>query len=214
MLITQQEQHSILPQRIVYDSAAGPGKLRREVNETTYDHTQIIAPLHGAGRRSSEFGPEDFILSLDGSALTCPNGNTTHVVYHSDSGDGRQFRFRGKQCQGCPLWTQCRSPKQPPTSKCMRQVFISDYRPEVEAARRFNATEEYTLAMKQRPGVERIIAGIVRYNGGRRATRRGIDTADFQAKMNSTAFNLKTWVRLLAQRARQQALAAKIPVAT
>ena len=46
MLITQQEQHSILPQRIVYDSAAGPGKLRREVNETTYDHTQIIAPLH------------------------------------------------------------------------------------------------------------------------------------------------------------------------
>ena len=55
----------------------------------------------------------------------------------------------------------------------MRQVFISDYRAEVEAARIYNQTPEFKTDMKQRQRVERIIAALVRYNGARRARRRG-----------------------------------------
>ena len=51
--------------------------------------------------------------------------------------------------------------------------------------------------MKNRPTVEREIANLVRYNGGRRATRRGLLKADFQAKGNAMSVNLKKWMREL-----------------
>ena len=53
--------------------------------------------------------------------------------------------------------------------------------------------------MKLRPCVERIIAALVRYGGARRARRRGLHKADFQMKMAATAFNLKKWMRCLAE---------------
>jgi len=126
--------------------------------------------------------------------LTCPQGQTTTIAYRSGSGDGRVFRFLGRQCVGCPLWTQCRSHKL--GSKAMRQVFISDYRPEIEAARIYNQTPDFQADMKHRSQVERIIAALVRYNGARRARRRGLIPADYQAKMNATACNIKRWLRL------------------
>ena len=88
-------------------------------------------------------------------------------------------------------------PKLPP-----RQFFISDYRDVLAQARTFNATPEYKAAMQLRPGVERIIAGLTRYNDARRCRRRGLAHADYQAKMSAMAFNLKTWLRLLAARDR------------
>jgi hypothetical protein len=88
-------------------------------------------------------------------------------------------------------------PKLPP-----RQFFISDYRDVLAQARTFNATPEYKAAMQLRPGVERIIAGLTRYNDARRCRRRGLANADYQAKMSAMAFNLKTWLRLLAARDR------------
>jgi hypothetical protein len=74
-------------------------------------------------------------------------------------------------------------------------------------ARTFNATLAYKEAMKLRPGVERIIAGLTRYNGARRCRRRGLANADYQAKMSAMAFNLKTWLRLLAERDRASQVA-------
>jgi hypothetical protein len=79
----------------------------------------------------------------------------------------------------------------------MRQVFISDYRPLLDAARAYNQTDDFKADMKLRPIIEQIIAGLTRYNGARRARRRGNDKADFQAKMNATAFNIKRWMSLL-----------------
>jgi hypothetical protein len=89
----------------------------------------------------------------------------------------------------------------------LRQFFISDYRDVLAQARTFNATLAYKEAMKLRPGVERIIAGLTRYNGARRCRRRGLANADYQAKMNAMAFNLKTWLRLLAERDRASQVA-------
>jgi hypothetical protein len=88
-------------------------------------------------------------------------------------------------------------PKLPP-----RQFFISDYRDVLAQARTFNATLAYKEAMQLRPGVERIIAGLTRYNGARRCRRHGLANADYQAKMSAMAFNLKTWLHLLAARDR------------
>ena len=194
LLRAQREHHDLLPNKFIYDTAAGAGKTRAQVAQATHGQTQLVSPLLPYEKRTDRFTPECFQLSDDSTQLTCPNGQTTYLAYRSQSGDGRNFRFSGRQCRECPLWTQCRS--QPLDSRAMRQVFISDYRPEIEAARAYNQMPDFKADMKRRPQVERIIAALVRYNGARRARRRGLLPADFQAKMNATAYNIKRWVRL------------------
>jgi IS5 family transposase len=194
LLTAQRDHHDLVPDKFIYDAAAGAGKTRAQVAQATEGHTQLVSPLTLYEKPTDLFTPERFQLSNDGLVLTCPHGQTTSVAYRSGSGEGRVFRFFGFQCRDCPLWAQCRSQK--PGSKAMRQVFISDYRPYLEAARAYNQTDAFKADMKRRPKVERIIAALVRYNGARRARRRGQVKADFQAKMNATAYNLKRWLRL------------------
>jgi IS5 family transposase len=198
MLQTQSDLHQLFPSKVIYDMAAGTGKMRHLVALASHHLTQLVAalPLTGRRNRSHGFGPEHFALSANGLALTCPNHVTSVIAYRSGSGDGRDFRFLSAQCRNCPLCSQCRPPAS--DSAHMRLVFISDYRPEVEAARLYNSSTTYQADMKQRFVVEQSIAALVRHNGGRRARRCGLLNADFQAKMNATAFNLKRWVCLTA----------------
>jgi len=194
VLHAEAEYHDLVPEKFIYDTAAGSGKTRALVAAATQGQTQLVAPLPPTHTPTGKFTPDRFQLSDDATTLTCPNEQTTTLAYRSGSGDGRLFRFLGRQCRDCPVWALCRT--QQPGSGRMRQVFISDYRREVEAARRYNATEQFQLELHERPRVERIIAALVRYNGARTARRRGKFKCDFQAKMNAVAYNLKKWMRL------------------
>jgi IS5 family transposase len=194
LLREQREHHDLVPVKFIYDAAAGAGKTRAQVALAMNGQTQLVAPLSLYEKPTDRFTPERFQLSEDDTVLTCPNGQTTAMAYRSGSGEGRTFRFSGLQCRDCPLWAQCRSQK--PGSTAMRQVFVSDYRPEIEAARAYNQTPDFKADMKRRPHIERIIAALVRYNGARCARRRGLLQADFQAKMDATAYNIKRWLRL------------------
>ena len=198
VLQAEAEHHDLVPEKFIYDTAAGNGKTRALVAEATDGKTQLVAPLPPTHTPTGKLTPDRFQLSEDNTTLMCPNEQTTTLAYRSGSGDGRNFRFLGLQCRDCPLWSQCRT--QLPGAKRYRQVFVSDYRREVEAARRYNATAAFQLEMKHRPHIERIIAALVRYNGARNARRRGKVKCDFQAKMNAVAYNLKKWMRLLKQR--------------
>jgi Transposase DDE domain len=211
LLTTQQDHQGFLPPKLIYDSAAGEDKTRAPVAEATHEQTQLVAPLPPKDKNNPLFKPEQFTLSSDGQALTCPNGQTTKIAYGSGSGDGQAFRFLAYQCAGCPLWKQCRKDK--PGAQTMRQVFISDYRKDVAAARAYNQTDAFKADLKQRPRVERIIAALVRYNGAHRARRRGLGKADFQAKLCATAYNLKKWMQVLRQR-EQRAKAPPVLVRT
>ena len=197
VLTAQIEQHDVCPPKFIYDAAAGTGKTLAEVEKATKGQTQLVAPLIPYDKRTERFTPKDFTLSNGGLSLTCPHGQTTSTTYRSGSGEGWTFRFQASQCQGCPSWNDCRDPKANPEG--FRQVFISDHRPLVEVSRDYNQTEAFKADMKLRPHIERIIAAIVRHNGGRRARRQGEKKADFQAKMNATAFNIKSWLRLLGE---------------
>ena len=206
VLTAQDHAPGCYPSKFIYDRAGGAGKTRAQVEQATDGQTQLVAHLPPYDKRTERFGPEDFRLSPDDTRLTCPAGKVSQVAYRAGEGDGRTFRFFAFQCQDCPLWTPCRGDTLGPRAK--RQVFISDYRAQVEAARTYNQTAEFKADMKLRPLVERIIAGLVRYNGARRACRRGLLPADFQMKMCATAFNLKTCLRLLKERA--QSLTQKL----
>jgi len=210
-LIRDQKKHQgYCPPKLIYDAAGGFGKVRQAVEQASGRETIVSAPLPDYAQRNARFGPYDFSLSPDGSTLTCPNGQSTQVAFPATRGDGRKFRFVPRLCwQGkppgqmhtadlslrCPLWEQCRDPKQGPRS--LRQVFISDYRTQVEAAQVDNQTAAYQLDHKLRQRIERVIAELVRYNGARRCRRIGLIAADWQAKMSATAYNLKWWMRCL-----------------
>ncbi len=201
VLQAEQVHHGVVPPKLIYDAAASAGKVRHQVAAATPGHTQLVARLVLPYQHQGWFTPERFHLSPDHTTLTCPNQQTSSLTYASSSGEGRMFRFLAVQCRACPLWTQCR--RDPPDTKAMRQVFLSDYRAEVDAARHYNQTEDFKADMKRRPLVEQIIAGLVRYNGARHARRCGQFQCDFQVKMNAVAFNLKKWMRLLKKRERR-----------
>ena len=193
-LLTEQiAHHDLCPDKFIYDAAAGSGKTHALVAQATDGRTQLVARLLPYAKRTDRFTPDDFVLSDEGRALTCPNGHISTTAYRSGSGDGRSFRFVA--CGSCPLTERCRDPKSDPDR--MRQVFISDYRDDLEAARAYAQTEDFQIDMQRRAGVERIIACLTRYNGARRARRRGLRHTDFQAKLSAMAFNLKQWMKLL-----------------
>lgn len=130
--------------------------------------------------RSQRFGPDDFTLSPDAQRLTCPNHQVSDKAYRTQSGQGRSFRFSAEQCQGCSLADKCRSDKLP--AHHMRQVFISDHRSVLALARTYAQTADFRADLKLRALIERIIANLVRYHGGRYARRRGRSNGDYQAK--------------------------------
>jgi len=126
LLQAQREHHDLVPDKLIYDAAAGSGKTRAQVAQATDGQTQLVSPrlaepIVPYEKRTDRFTPDRFQLSDEGALLTCPNGQATAIAYRSGSGDGRVFRFLGQPCRDCPLWTQCRSQK--PGSQAMRQVF-------------------------------------------------------------------------------------------
>ena len=146
-------------------------------------------------------------MSADDTTLTCPNGHPSAIVYRHGGDDGRTFRFF--DCTDCPLIKQCRDPKTDP--EAMRQVFISDYRPLVEAAKAYNQSDQGKADLKKRSGVERVIANLTRYHAARQARRRGTTNADFQAKQSGTAFNLRAWLRQRRRRDQAAKIAKVMP---
>lgn len=203
VLRAQQEHHDVVPPKFTYDAAAGAGKYFAEVARITDGQTQLVAPPIPYDQRTERFTPDDFTLSAEGSILTCPNGQASGTAYRSQSGEGRNFRFLPQQCRACPLAAQCRGDAVPPDH--MRQVFISDFRSALAEARTYAQTEDFKADMKLRATIERFIANLVRYHDARQARRRGRPNCDYQARMNALAFNLRQWLRLLAQRARASA---------
>ena len=198
VLQAQLEHQEFCPDKVIYDQAAGWGKIAHQVNKVTQGQTQLVAKPIPPKRKDGRFAPDDYDLSEDGFWLTCPNGRKTNKKYRSGSGDGDTFRFIKPQCLGCSFLKPCRGSEKTPTTP--KSVFISDYRVEWEQLKAYSQTDDFKQDMKLRPHVERIIAGLVLHNDARRARFRGQDKVGFQAKMCATAYNLKRWVSLLAEK--------------
>lgn len=208
LVSAQIERQGSCPAKLIYDQAAGAGKTRADVEMASNGQTLLVSKLSVYEKNEAVFASYDFKLSEDGKTLTCPNQQTSQITYKSASGDGRSFRFLHFQCwQGsipkgektpdlarrCPFWEKCRQPNQGP--RTMRHVFVSRYRAQVLAAQQYNETETFLYEMKIRSRVERVVFELTHYNGARNCRRRGLDNADWQAKMCAAAYNLKHWVR-------------------
>jgi hypothetical protein len=198
VLQAEQEYHDLTPPKFIYDAAAGFGKYFAAVAAVSGGQTQLVAPPVDTDPAHARFGPADFTLSPDATTLTCPQGQASTTAYRSQSGQGRNFRFTAQQCAGCPLLEQCRGDAVP--AEHMRQVFISDFRSVIVQARTYALTDDFKADMKARATIERIIANLTRYHDARDARRRGRGNCQYQAHMNTMAFNLRQWLRHLARR--------------
>lgn len=205
VLQSQYHQHGFCPDLVAGDMKYGYGKTRAQVAQVTDNQTQIIALVPHYDQRSNRYGPRDFTLSDDGLSLTCPHHQTTSRRYLTQGKGGADFRFPAKLCRHCPLWDQCRGPDSKVSAP--RNVFISFYRDQVEAAQRFNQTAIAKQGLKERMNIERHIYCLTNIYGARRAHSYGQARTDYQLKMQATALNLRQLVReVVKKRAPQGAL--------
>lgn len=192
VLQSQFDRHHFFPDYVAGDMIYGYGKTRAQVAQVTHGQTQLIAHVPDYDRRTDLFGPRDFTLSDDGLALTCPHDLTTTRRYQTEGKGGFDFRFPAKLCRGCPLSDKCRGPDGKKSAP--RNVFISFYRDQVQVALVFNQTETFKRGIKIRMHVERLIYCLTNIYGARQARSYGQPRADFQLKMQATAFNLRQLV--------------------
>jgi hypothetical protein len=193
VLQRQYDHHGFFPDFMAGDMKYGYGKTRSLVAGVTDGQTQIIALVPDYDKRSDLFNPRDFTLADDGLSLTCPNHLTTTRRYRTEGKGGVDFRFPAKLCRDCPLWDKCRGPDSKKSAP--RNVFISFYRDQVEAAQEFNQTDVAKAGLKERMNIERLIHCLTNIYGARKAHSYGQARADFQLKMQATAQNFRQLVR-------------------
>lgn len=197
LIANQKTYLGTLPDKLVYDRAAGRAFFFAQVAKVSDGQTQLVARLIDTGKNATRFTPSDFSLNAPGQ-LTCPNGKSTSTAYRSGSADGWEYRFKADDCKGCPLWDKCRTPHSKPTAS--RNVFISDYLYEQRNALAYTKSAEFQSDMAAQPAIERIIAALTRYNGGRQNKGRGVRNADAQARTAAIAYNLKRWCVLTLEK--------------
>ena len=181
------------------DSVGFQGPLLRDLSDPTDLNLTVYVPPHSQGIQDTPyFKPADFQLSPDGTRLMCPNEVETERRHRNGKDTGWVFHFKRSLCAACPLLDLCLANL---PAKHGRSVSKNDYQAEYDAARQLAQTEAYAKVRKQHPKVERKLAEIVRYHGGRRARYRGRDRIKTQFLLTGIVVNIKRIVRLLGARA-------------
>lgn len=153
-----------------------------------------VPPQEWSSYTGPYFTPQDFHLEEDGSLLVCPAEAETRSRHRNSKNTGWKFTFKRSQCQPCPLLEKCMA-KLP--SNHGRTVIKNDYEAEYQAARELAQTPAYAQVRQEHPKVERKLAEIVRFHGGRRTRyRRGWRVA-IQYLLTAMVVNLKRMVKLL-----------------
>ena len=140
------------------------------------------------------FGPEAFVLDADHGVVTCPGGHQAATKTRNTHNSGWKFVFPRRHCAACPLQAQC-LPTLP--QKQGRSVIKNDYQGAYDAARARATTDRYAAVRRQHPRVERKLADIVRYHGGRRCRYWGQGRVKVQYLLTGLVVNVKRMVKLL-----------------
>jgi len=97
LLEAQREYHDLVPDKFIYDAAAGAGKTRAQVNQATGGRTQLVSPLLPYEKRTDLFTPEHFQLSDDGALDLPARPNHHHRL------SLRQWRWASLSFPGAPV---------------------------------------------------------------------------------------------------------------
>ena len=192
-LVEQTDAVGLKPTHMVADNAYGSGANRRALNGLgVVLHTKLPSVSHpGITKR-------DFAIDLNAMSVTCPQGETTtnFVMSKDPGGSGERvprFTFPKATCASCPLADACAGG----AKGRGRIVTLNLHEAEIQEAQRMNARPEEKALLRERSGVERLIAHLVRM-GMRQARFFGLAMTRFQAFMTAAAYNLQRYMTLAA----------------
>jgi transposase len=149
------------------------------------------------------FSPAQFTLDARGEVLICPGGQQTTAKARNAHNTGWQFTFARRLCAGCALQERCLAAL--PQHKG-RSVIKNDSQADYDAARERAQTPRYAEVRRQHPRVERKLADMVRYHGGRRSRYRRQWRVQVQYLLIGFVVNIKRIVKLLCPQRGQPAL--------
>ena len=195
-LIQREEQaHGNDVAALSMDAIGFRGQLLRTLKDPQGLGLEVyVPPQEWASYQGPFFTPEDFHLEEDGSLLVCPAEEETRTRYRHGNNTAWQFEFKRNQCKTCPLLKRCMAKL--PTGHG-RKVIKNDYAAEYRAARELAQTPAYAQVRQEHPKVERKLAEIMRFHGGRRTRYRGRWRVAIQYLLTAMVVNLKRMVKLL-----------------
>jgi len=197
LLATEEAAHGNRVQAVSLDGIGFRGDVLRELSDPQGLAVAVYVPVWDwSSQASGFFQPTDFRLDRTRLVLRCPGGQETGQCRRYENGRGWRFSFRRSQCADCLLLAQCMHHLPP---KQGRAVLKNDYEAEYLAARERTQSPAYAAVRAQHPKVERKLAEIVRYHGGRRARYRGRWQTKVQYLLTALVVNIKRIVGLLDQ---------------
>jgi transposase len=156
--------------------------------------TVYVPPIDWTVSNPELFPPSAFTLTEAQDEVCCPGGATSRTRKRTRYGHGWRFRFRASQCRACPLRTQCLAPN----TTSGRSVTKSDYTAQYQAAQQRAQTVEYRAVRREHPRIERKLAELVRWHGGRRVRYRSRLRVKIQYVLTAVVVNCKRIVKLLS----------------
>lgn len=195
-LIEQEEQaQGNQVQSVSMDGIGFRGDILRSLKDPQGLGVEVfVPPREFSSYQGPYFTPADFHLEEEGALLVCPGEEETRSRYRSVRGTGWQFYFKLSQCRSCPLLAQCME-KLPAAHG--RTVIKNDYETEYQAAWELSQTPRFAQVRREQTKVERKLAEIVRFHGGRRTRYRGRGRVVIQYLLTALVVNIKRMVRLL-----------------
>ena len=143
---------------------------------------------------TEHFPANEFVEDETGEALVCPAEQKSHRRNRNENNTGWMYRFHKATCATCPLHPQCvKSLKYKG-----RTVNKYDYAAHYAAAREKATTEPYRQVRREHWAVERKLAQLVCFHGGRRARSRSQPKVRIQQLLTGFVVNTKRMVRLLS----------------
>jgi hypothetical protein len=193
-LIQQEEQaHANDIEAISADAALFQGGKLRELTDPEGLNLEVFVPPKKP-KETACFTVEDFHFDEQSQMVTCPAGHQTSGRVRNPRGHGWLYRFARATCAACPLRHKCLA-KLPRSAG--RSVTINDYTAEYAAARAKAQTPQFAAVRRVHRKVERKLAELMRWHGGRRARCRGQPEVLLQQLMTGVVVNVKRMVRML-----------------
>ena len=193
--IARVEQHAgVTVERMIGDGAYGSGENRAACATHQAHAVDLVAPL--ARPDDPDVDKSAFTIDLAAQTATCPQGQTVTAQVGSPKLGlpTLRFTFPRATCEVCPLFKRCVKSK-----TAGRTVQTHPYEAQLQAARQRQVTEEFKLAYRLRPAIERKQAELVAH--GLRNTRYlGHPKRQLQRLWQAATINLKRLFRLCASR--------------
>jgi DDE family transposase/transposase-like protein DUF772 len=163
------------------DSAYGTGDLRGAIEKA--GHHAVIKPKPLRPPVEGGFTVDDFTVSEEQGAVTCPAGHTVRL-------SRTRVATFGALCRNCPLRAQCT------TCKTGRKLVLNERDDLLRAARAdWAATGLRKDYMAHRPNIERAVAQVATWRGRRLKLRyRGVAKNHAWLKRRTAALNLRNLI--------------------